>query len=83
MVPLGLNMNRFHKRNVFGAFVKITNQPRLLYRRVVTNKVVNRIGQPRVWVVFEVPEVMVGIDERWEQRIALSGRLPGLAKLAS
>ena len=83
MVPLGLNVNRFHKRNILGASVKVTNQPRFLYRRVVTNKVVDRIGQPRVRVVFEVPKVMVGIDEWWEQRIALSGRLPGLVKLAN
>jgi hypothetical protein len=26
---------------------------------------------------------MVGIDEWWEQRIALSGKLPGLVKLAN
>ena len=44
---------------------------------------VDRIGQPRVRVVFEVPKVMVGIDEWWEQRIALSGKLPGLVKLAN
>ena len=81
VIPFSLNMNRFHEGHVFGAFVKVTNQPRLLYRRVVTNKVVDRIGQPRVRVVFEVPEVVMRIDKWWEQRIALSGRLPGLVKL--